>query len=284
MVDNDNQGLVEASISSGVLTLSNVADAYGEANITIRATDTGSLFVEDTFNVLLDPVNDPPTVPTPISDVTVNENASDTIIDLTSHFDDVEDGSATLGYSWVANSNPGLVTASITGNSLTLSYATDATGEANITIQAEDLGSETVDDQFLVTVNPTVAPTIDITIPSTDGTIVSGKITITADVTGASPSIVEFTLWDETESSEVYDLADDDDGAPYDTSLHTKNIPEGTYVIIAQIDLGADGIYEDKRTIVKAPKGDDGGGSGGGGGSWDCENKFHPKKCPPPES
>ncbi|MEJ2261757.1 MAG: hypothetical protein P8X83_08960 [Nitrosopumilaceae archaeon] len=58
---NDNPGLVGTSISDGSLTLSYTPDAFGEANITIRATDSGLLTVDDTFNVTVLEVNDPPT-------------------------------------------------------------------------------------------------------------------------------------------------------------------------------------------------------------------------------
>ena len=57
---NDNSGLVGTSISGGSLTLSYAIDASGEANITIRATDSGSLTVDDTFNVTVIEVNDAP--------------------------------------------------------------------------------------------------------------------------------------------------------------------------------------------------------------------------------
>ncbi len=75
-------------------------------------------------------------------------------------------------------------------------------------------------------------------------------------------------------------MADDENGAPYSTSLHTKDISAGTYTIKALIDLGTDGIYYDFRTIIKEGKGSDGGSDDGGGGSWDCVAKPHPKKCP----
>jgi cyclophilin family peptidyl-prolyl cis-trans isomerase len=57
-----------------------------------------------------------------------------------------------LTYSVVANSNPGLVTASITNENLTLSYAPNMTGTAVITVQATNSIGASVDASFNVNV------------------------------------------------------------------------------------------------------------------------------------
>ena len=111
---------------------------------------------------------------------------------------------------------------------------------------------------------PPSDPSIEITSPL-DGNNVTGKITITASVTGVSNPTVEFSLWD-TNDTWLRDLGDDGDGAPYDVSLHSKTISAGTYVIKAQIHLGGGEIVEDDITIIKEGKGgdsDDGGSTGG---------------------
>jgi cyclophilin family peptidyl-prolyl cis-trans isomerase len=59
-----------------------------------------------------------------------------------------------LTYSVVADSNPALVTASISNEHLTLSYATGQVGTATITVQATDTFGATVQQTFTVTVNP----------------------------------------------------------------------------------------------------------------------------------
>ncbi len=131
---------------------------------------------------------------------------------------------------------------------------------------------------------PTPAdPSIEITDPATDLSVVNGKITITATVTGVFCPTVVFTLWDE-DGLQVPVLDEDSDCAPYDTSLHTKDIPAGTYTIKAQIVLIDDEILEDNRTIIKEPKG--GGGSddpdeGSGGGGPPCSKKPNNPKCDP---
>ena len=57
-----------------------------------------------------------------------------------------------LTFSVTNNSNPDLVSASIEGGELTLDYAADLTGTAEITIQATDLLGDSVEDTFSVSV------------------------------------------------------------------------------------------------------------------------------------
>ena len=85
-------------------------DANGTADITIRATDTGGLGVEDTFHVTVNPVNDDPTVQAAIPDVTVEEDATDSVFSLYPYFQDVEDADTQLVYTVEGNTNPSLFT------------------------------------------------------------------------------------------------------------------------------------------------------------------------------
>jgi hypothetical protein len=157
---NTNSGLVSTSLVGTTLTLSYAADASGSADITIRGTDTGGEEVDDTFTVTVNAVNDAPTVENPIGDVVVDEDASDTVIDLSSVFDDIDSPAPAVGVQ--ANTNSGLVSTSLVGTTLTLSYAADASGTADITIRGTDTGGEEVDDTFTVTVNAVNdAPTVE---------------------------------------------------------------------------------------------------------------------------
>jgi 3-phytase len=57
-----------------------------------------------------------------------------------------------LTFSITGNDNPGLVTPSINGNQLTLTYTQNMTGTAHITVRATDLDGASVEDRFTVTV------------------------------------------------------------------------------------------------------------------------------------
>lgn len=59
-----------------------------------------------------------------------------------------------LEFTVTNNSNPELVEARIEGGELILDYLPEETGEADITIQATNLGGETVEDIFSVAVSP----------------------------------------------------------------------------------------------------------------------------------
>jgi cyclophilin family peptidyl-prolyl cis-trans isomerase len=57
-----------------------------------------------------------------------------------------------LTFSITGNDNPGLVTPSINGSQLTLTYTQNMTGTAHITVRATDLDGASVEDRFTVTV------------------------------------------------------------------------------------------------------------------------------------
>ena len=172
---NTNSGLVTPTIvaADSTLDLSFTASTSGTATITVRATDSGALFVDDVFIVTVDPGNTTPTVASAIADTTVAmDNAPiDNYRDLKAVFTDVEDGSA-LTYAIQSNTNSGLVTPTIVAadSTLDLSFTASTSGTATITIRATDSGASFVDDVFTVTVDgpPTVAAAIADTTVSRD--------------------------------------------------------------------------------------------------------------------
>ncbi|MDJ0645187.1 MAG: T9SS type A sorting domain-containing protein [Flavobacteriaceae bacterium] len=83
-----------------------------------------------------------------LDDFVVELNSDDTDIDITGLFVSSNSGAIDIA---LTNSNPGLVTASISGNTLTLSYATGQSGNATIGLIATKDG-ETVAEGFTVTV------------------------------------------------------------------------------------------------------------------------------------
>ena len=159
ITNNTNPGLFTSTTIDGVagsLTLDYAADQNGAADITVRATDTGGQFVETTFTVTVNPVNDTPTT-VGIADITVDEDAADSVVDLFAAFADVEDLDSALTYTITNNTNPGLFTATTidgVAGSLTLDYAADQNGSADITVRATDTGGQFVETTFTVTVNP----------------------------------------------------------------------------------------------------------------------------------
>ncbi|MHC4175868.1 MAG: hypothetical protein ACYSWU_00065 [Planctomycetota bacterium] len=137
----------------GGLVLDFADNAYGEAHITVRATDTDGDWVETTFAVYVSSVNDAPTT-SGISDVFVDEDAANEVISLYDAFDDIEDPDEYLTYQVVGNSNSELFdSVDVDGyGGLVLDFAADAYGEGEITVRATDTDGAWVETTFLVDV------------------------------------------------------------------------------------------------------------------------------------
>ncbi|MGN8225641.1 BspA family leucine-rich repeat surface protein [Gracilimonas sp. BCB1] len=146
------------------LTTAAMKDSLTFANAGFDFTNTWAIMTGDTVsypylnNNPQTPVpgkvktNSAPIVSTPISDVTVDGNAPNTVIDVSTNFSDLETASGSLIYSVEANDNPELLTAMISNSALTLDYQTNQFGTAKITVRASD-GELSVEDSFVVTVN-----------------------------------------------------------------------------------------------------------------------------------
>ncbi len=130
-----------------------------------------------TVTVTITGQNDAPTANGTLTDVTVNQNAANTVINLAGKFSDV-DANDSLTITAVSSSS-GLVTASLAGNSLTLDYQAHQSGSANITITATDESGALVSLSFQVTVksDDVLASGLNATIQQlvTPGKITSSK-------------------------------------------------------------------------------------------------------------
>lgn len=130
-------------------------DGPGVFEMTVRVTDSGSpsLSSTETFTVTVNEVNAAPTT-TGLGNVTVNEDADDTVVELLPGFDDAEDTASGLSYSVVENSNSALF-ASVSIDSagrLHLDYAANAFGTATLTIRGIDTGGLCVETNMNVEV------------------------------------------------------------------------------------------------------------------------------------
>jgi hypothetical protein len=100
-----------------------------------------------------------PTVAEPISDVTVEEGAADSVIDVSGVFVDA-DPADPISLAVHANTNPPLVALSLIDGELVVSYAPDAHGTAEVTVRATDAGGAMATDSFTVTVTPVGFPPV----------------------------------------------------------------------------------------------------------------------------
>lgn len=138
------------------LVIDYAPDAFGTSDITIRCTDTEAATITSTFTVTVTGVNDPPTT-TGITDVNVNEDAPNTVIDLHAAFADPEDADNQLTFSVEENTIPGLfnaVTVNNAAGTLTLNYTDNTNGISSITVRATDSDATplSVDASFTVSI------------------------------------------------------------------------------------------------------------------------------------
>ena len=151
VVTNSKTSLVSTAVVGNTLTLSYLANQFGAADITVQGTSNGKT-VNTTFTVNVAPVDDAPTVLTPIANVTVTENSPATTINLSSVFTDIDNDPAAIVKTVSSNSNPTLLSAAISNNTLTLGYLPNQYGTAQVTVQGTSNG-KTVVNTFGVTVN-----------------------------------------------------------------------------------------------------------------------------------
>ncbi len=157
VASNSNTNLVETILLNGRMTLRLRADQNGSASIVVRATDALNQSITNTLSLVVSPVADDPRLVAAILDQTVNEDASPLSLAVVPNniFDpDVATNGDVLTLSIVSNSNTGLVTPTVNGNRVDLSFAANQFGRSTITIRGTDAAGRSVTDTFDVVVNP----------------------------------------------------------------------------------------------------------------------------------
>ncbi|MBM3222290.1 MAG: hypothetical protein FJZ47_00590 [Candidatus Tectomicrobia bacterium] len=104
--------------------------------------------------------NQPPTVLTPLADITVAEDAAPRVLDLREVFTDPDSAtrSEQLTFTLVSNTNPTLVTATLTGTQLVLVFGANQHGKATLTLRATDAAEASVETSVGLTVTPVNDP------------------------------------------------------------------------------------------------------------------------------
>ncbi|PHS10434.1 MAG: hypothetical protein COA78_11410, partial [Blastopirellula sp.] len=171
---NSDTTIAAVSVSGDALIVTPTENQNGSSTITIRATDSASLYVEDTFLLTVSAENDTPTLENYFIDHFIEMDNSDIVIDLATYFDDVDlllEGDS-LTYS-VTNDNGTLVTATELNGELTLAFTAATYGDAGLVVRATDTSGAFVEDTFHTYVSrsnatPTVAAPVG-TLNSTEG-------------------------------------------------------------------------------------------------------------------
>ncbi|MDE2762273.1 MAG: hypothetical protein OXQ94_07015 [Gemmatimonadota bacterium] len=126
--ETSDEGVVSASVSGSVMTVTGVAK--GEVEITVTASDPDSLSAEQRFRATVP--NQPPIVLDPISHLELFPGYF-AVVDLTAHFEDPDGDSLSFA---AETSDEGVVSTSVSGSVMTVTGV--AEGEAEITVTATD--------------------------------------------------------------------------------------------------------------------------------------------------
>lgn len=142
--ENSNPSILNAYLSGSQLKIKPIKDAYGEAQLIVRAKEkTSEIF--DTINVRIDAK---PRVKKPLL-ITMAEDGADKTINLNNYFTDPDD--ETLEYKIKSNDNETLCNCTLDKDKLIIKLHKDQNGKANIAIKASASG-QSVQDTLKLTV------------------------------------------------------------------------------------------------------------------------------------
>lgn len=174
----------------------------GTTTVDVVGSDGNGGSATTTFDLSVGNVNDAPTIVSAIDDISVDEDAVTTSINLASVFEDIDAGDQlTMTATTDANA---LLTLTVTGEILEIGYAADAFGSGTVTVTATDNSGALVSDEFNVTVNSVNdAPTFSLSESAVDAEQDFTE-TLTIDIiAGAVPQ-------DESGQTVTYTLSSED--------------------------------------------------------------------------
>jgi hypothetical protein len=143
-VDIKTNGLVRMTAPTGLIG----GEEFSEL-ITFKATDSGSLSIEDNSLVTVTDVNQPPVQDLALSNIEIPEDGSDATIKLTDHFSDPDDA---LQFEITNNLHVDVKIG--TDSVVTLTPEADWNGEEQLFVTATDGTNPVLHDDFYVTVTP----------------------------------------------------------------------------------------------------------------------------------
>ncbi len=152
---SDNPDIL-AWVQNDSLWVEGTLNYFGEGSVVVMADD-GEFTVSDTFTVAITPVNDPPTLISPIADLAFPEDGGPRLAaaSLSAIFHDPDSG-AGLSFSIISD-NPD-IQALLAGDSLTVASSLNYFGEGRVSVIAQDDGGLAATDTFIVTILPVNDP------------------------------------------------------------------------------------------------------------------------------
>jgi Leucine-rich repeat (LRR) protein len=158
---NSNLNLLSTDISENLLSLKLNKNQHGKSNILLKI-ESNDLFINHSFSVTVNPVDDPPMINKPLDDISIDEDSM-TNIDLSQLFFDIDNQGIIV--KSVESNNNNLINANITGDLLVLKCIDNQHGETTITINGIS-DDKRVFDIFNVNVIPVDDPPVVSNIPN----------------------------------------------------------------------------------------------------------------------
>lgn len=204
-----------STVSGTDLNVAFAPDQNGAGRLRLTATDTSGNTADSLVDFNAAPVNDQPTVDSPIANQNMDEDDPPRTVSVDVFGDvDIATNADVLTYSVQNNTNPGLFSSvSLTGTDLELTLVTDANGSADITIRVEDLAGAFAETTFTVSVNsvndiPVAAP--DVATMDEDGEQITITV-LTNDYLAEQPTTITSVNHTETYSY-INSLGDTESG------------------------------------------------------------------------
>ncbi|MFV1964337.1 MAG: tandem-95 repeat protein [Pirellulaceae bacterium] len=263
VINNSNPQLVVDAINGTVLSLRLAADMFGEADITIEASD-GSEAVQDTFKLIVAAVNDAPgTQP----DFFVVPGDRSTVVNVLSNDEDIDSNLVPSSVAIISAPNNANLVVTADG-SVTVTPARGFRGVTSFTYSVQDEeGAESIPTTATIEVNdPPLARddtattrqgdpvTVDVLANDTDsdGTLDPASVVVTRTPTGGTAAVdpqtgvityTPFSSFDGQDSFE-YTVQDDDGGVSDPATVSVTVIPVRHWQNPAdglRMDVNADG-------------------------------------------
>jgi VCBS repeat-containing protein len=148
--------LTAVTAANGIVTFTPKLNQSGSTTMTLNVNDGRGCDIDIEIPVVINPINDCPTLENPIPDVTASEDDPDFIIPLANIFADVD--TTPLNYRTTIG-NSSLIAVSITATALIIDFLPNQSGSTFINLIALDGDiSCTVDDLFTVSITPVNDP------------------------------------------------------------------------------------------------------------------------------
>ena len=140
IVSNSNPSALTATMSGKILVMTRQNANQATADLTMRATSDGQS-VDFTVHVILNAVIDePPYIVNPVQDVFFDEYPQTQQVNLNGVATDPDDPDENIVYIIVSNSNPGALTATMSGKILVMTRQNENQATADLTMRATSDG------------------------------------------------------------------------------------------------------------------------------------------------